>query len=154
MKIVDKKIEIIKLIPANQKSVWEKWTTRKGINSFFGSESKIELTLGGSFEVYFNMDIEYGLRGSEGSIIISYLPYEMLSFTWNAPPSIMEVRNSSHKSWVVIFLDKIDELTTELKFTHYGWLEGASWDESFNYFTKAWEYVINNLIKSIEEENK
>ncbi len=56
------------------------WTTSEGLRAFFGVDNRIEMVSGGAFEIYFLMENEYGLRGSEGCKVISLLPQKMLSF--------------------------------------------------------------------------
>jgi len=128
--------------------VWLKWTSHEGLKSFFGVDNKIELKLGGAFEIYFLMDQPDGLKGSEDCKIISFLPKEMLSFTWNAPPQFPTIRNNAYKTWVVINLKAIDKNNTEVILNHVGWLKGEDWNAVREYFTTAWEAVLNWLKES------
>jgi len=91
-----------KLVQTDLKATWEKWTTPAGLKTFFGQDNKVELTPGGPYEIYFLLDNPAGTRGGEGNQVLSFLPPKMLSFTWNAPPSIPEIRNHTHKTWVVV----------------------------------------------------
>lgn len=147
--INDKKIVKRKTFNAPIYIIWNKWTTHEGLLTFFGLDNKIELFPGGAFEIYFLMENKYGLRGSETCIILSYLPEKMLSFSWNAPPEIPEVRNHEHKAWVVLDFNPISENQTELTLQHLGFLDGEEWDKTFAYFDKAWEMVFDFLEKSI-----
>lgn len=128
---------------------WQKWTTHEGVLTFFGADNKVELRLGGAFEIYFMMDSPQGLRGSEGCKIISYLPEKMLSFTWNAPPHFEFVRNHEHKTWVVVNFDRINENQTKVSLHHLGWLKGGEWDEVYDYFEKAWGFVMERFEGSV-----
>ena len=149
IKISDKKILKTVEIPLSVKEAWRKWTTHEGLLTFFGEDNKIELFPGGAFEIYFLMDQPYGLRGSEGCKILSFLPEKMLSFTWNAPPSIPQIRKSEYKTWVIVEFNSINKSNTEIILTHYGWPEDISWDSTYRYFDKAWESVLLWLQKSI-----
>ena len=40
-------------VNSNIEDVWWKWTTHEGLLTFFGPDNKIELRLGGSFEIFF-----------------------------------------------------------------------------------------------------
>jgi len=62
---------------------------------------------------------------------MSYLPNQMLSFTWNAPPEFAEVRNHQHKAWVVVNFNVINEEQTEVELNHLGWLDGEEWDKVY-----------------------
>ena len=127
---------------------WKRWTTHEGLLSFFGADNKIELQIGGAFEIYFMMGNPYGLRGSETCKIISYLPEKMLSFSWNAPPNFSEVRNHEHKTWVVILFHPIEKEITKIEINHYGWLDDENFNKVFDYFDNAWSFVLTNFEKS------
>lgn len=130
--------------------VWEKWTTHEGLLTFFGHDNQIEFEIGGVYEIYFLMDNPLGLRGGEGNKILSYLPQKMLSFTWNAPPQYPEIRDHTHKTWVVVEYQVIEKDKTEVTIHHLGWKEGEKWDEVYDYFDKAWVTVLDWLERSCE----
>lgn len=96
------------VVKASLSKVWEGWTSTEGAKTFFAPEAKIELCIGGPYELYFNLDNPQGLRGSEGCVVLSYLPMEMISFNWNAPPSIPTLRSRGEKTWVVLSLGQLD----------------------------------------------
>ncbi|MCP4439727.1 MAG: SRPBCC domain-containing protein [Aureispira sp.] len=132
-------------------TAWWKWTSHEGLKTFFGADNSIRLRLGGPFEIYFMLDAPLGQRGGEGNKVISYLPKKMLSFTWNAPPHIQEVRNHEHKTWVVVELEEVDNTQTKVSLSHIGWLDGAAWEETFDYFDSAWERVLEWFSNSCEK---
>ena len=146
--LIDKKIFKEVIVNADRKAVWDKWTTNEGIKSFFAPNCKVELRLNGPFEMYFMADAEPGGQGSEGCQFLSYLPYEMLSFTWNAPPIFPEIRNSNDHTWVVLHFEKITDTTTKVKLSHFGWRAGESWQGVYDYFDAAWTKVLENLSQS------
>jgi uncharacterized protein YndB with AHSA1/START domain/uncharacterized protein YciI len=137
------------VVPATIDEVWNAWTSTEGINKFFSSNAKVELRIGGPFEIYFDMNASPGFRGSEGCIILSYLPKKMLSFSWNAPPSLGEMRN--RRTHAVLIFDELEPGSTKVTFDHIGWGEGPQWDEVYNYFDKAWTLVFTNFEKSFAE---
>jgi len=67
--------------------VWAAWTSSEGIASWWNPpETRIDLRIGGPFELLFAMDQPEGRRGSEGCQYLAYVPGEMVAFAWNAPP--------------------------------------------------------------------
>lgn len=138
------------VVEGSTEEVWRRWSTHEGLKSFLGRDNRIELTPGGPFEIYFLMDNPPGTRGGEGNHILSFLPGRMISFTWNAPPSIPEVRNHKHKTWVVVQMQQLSEDRVEVSLDHLGWLDGDAWDEAYAYFEKAWDIVINRLVESFQ----
>lgn len=135
-------------VNCSTKDAWKKWSTHDGLKTFFGADNKIELQIGGAFEIYFLMDNPYGLRGSETCKIISYLPEKMLSFSWNAPPNFEYVRNHEHKTHVVILFHAIDGEHTKIEINHLGWIDDEQFDKVYDYFNNAWQIVIANFEKS------
>jgi uncharacterized protein YndB with AHSA1/START domain len=137
------------VLQASLEDVWEKWTTHKGLKTFFGLDNRIELIPGGPFEILFLLNNPPGTQGGEGNKILSFLPQKMLSFSWNAPPSIPEVRNHEHKTWVVVQFDELSGGKIQVTLDHLGWLDGPAWDETIDYFEKAWDMVLDNLQESL-----
>ncbi len=151
--ISDKKIVKTKTVNCSVQEAWAKWTTQEGLKTFFGPDNKIELRIGGPFEIYFIEANPYGMKGSEGCRILSFLPERMLSFTWNAPPQFPEVRNNEYKTWVVVNFRIMPNTRTEVEINHTGWPEGGEWDKAYEYFDKAWETVLNWMEKSCGKTN-
>ena len=147
MELSDKQIIKTRVFNQTIDSLWWRWTTHEGLLTFFGKDNKIELVPGGAFEIYFLIDSPAGLRGSENCKILSFLPGEFLSFSWNAPPGFDDVRNSEYKTWVVVGFNKISDHKSEVKITHLGWPVDDRWDPVYDYFNKAWDMVLDKLAK-------
>ena len=136
------------IIPGSISDVWNAWTVKDELIKFFAADAEIELQIGGKYEMYFLLDNPPGSRGGEGNRILSFVPQRMLSFTWNAPPQYPNVRKE--KTWCVLFFDKLDAKSTKICFYQFGWKDGEEWDQVYNYFLEAWDYVLNNLKKYFE----
>jgi uncharacterized protein YndB with AHSA1/START domain len=147
LNITNKKIVITKVVDLSLSRAYALWSTTKGTEELFQTKTDIELTPFGKYEIYFLVDGELGLRGSENSKVLSYIPNEMISFTWNAPPSFPIIRNHPYQTHVVLRFNPISDHQTKIELCHHGWPEGILWDEVHFYFTKAWEYVMSNMIK-------
>ncbi len=105
---------------------------------------------GGPFEIYFDTEAPAGKRGGEGNKVLSYLPEQMLTFSWSAPPSIPEIRNQKHRTWVVVLFREVNSEQTKVTLDHLGWLNGEKWDETFTYFESAWDIVLSALVETCE----
>lgn len=127
-------------VGADVAAVWEAWTTPAGITTFFAPACNVALRIGGPYEMFFNLEAEPGTRGGEGAVILAIQPERMLSFTWNAPPHMPEIR----RQWthVVVRLDAVAPARTRVRLTHDGWGDGAAWDAAFTYFTRAWGEIV------------
>jgi uncharacterized protein YndB with AHSA1/START domain len=136
-------------VKANVDDVWRAWTTTEGIKSFFAPDAKVELRVDGPFEIYINPLAEPGLRGGDDLRVIGFQEKKMLSFTWNAPPSLPEARKQ--RSVVIVRFVSRGEALTDVTLTHLGWGEGGEWDKAYDYFTKTWPNVLKNLKKRFDD---
>ena len=138
-RVIQKEVVVL----ASPREVWDAWTTVPGVSSFLAPRANLELTIGGRYEMYFDLDAPPGSQGSEGCKVLSYLPQRMLSFDWNAPPQFPNVRKE--RTWIVVLLEVLGVRRVKVKLTHLGWKEGEEWDEVFRYFTRAWGTVLARL---------
>ncbi len=132
------------IVPASAEDVWQAWTTAEGAATFFAPKASIELAVNGDYELYFEPKKKKGEKGSEGCKVLSFVPGEMLSFTWNAPTSMPTVRQA--RTWVVVQLQPRGQKQTQLSLIHLGWQAGEEWQEALKYFDRAWEVVLARLI--------
>jgi uncharacterized protein YndB with AHSA1/START domain len=131
------------VVPASVDKVWEAWTTIEGVATFFAPKASVELAVFGDFEMYFDPGQPSGQQGSEGCKILSFIVGEMLSFTWNAPPSMPAVRQA--RTWVVLHFYPHESNQTRITLTHVGWKMGEEWQKALQYFNRAWEVVLGRL---------
>jgi uncharacterized protein YndB with AHSA1/START domain len=127
-------------VPAGLAEVWAAWTTEEGIKSFFAPSCRIELEPGGPYEIYFNLDAPAGERGGEGVRVLAVQSQKMFSFTWNAPPTLPDVRGQ--RTHVVLRFYEIGPESTRVTLRHDGWGEGGQWDDAYSYFENAWNKVV------------
>jgi uncharacterized protein YndB with AHSA1/START domain/uncharacterized protein YciI len=138
------------IVEAPRDSVWEAWATPEGIASFSAPEANIEFKVGGKYEWLFVLDAPAGSRGGEGCRILSYLPKEMLSFSWNAPPKFPEARE--YRTRVVLQFADAGPGRTKVTLTHLGWGDDKIWDPVYDYFDVAWGYVLTGLQKRFNQQ--
>ncbi len=149
-------IEIAKVVNAPRDAVYKTYTTSNGWKTFFGAETKIEARPGGPFEIYFSPADATpgggaGERGSEGCTVLSLIPDEMFSYTWNAPPKLPFARTKH--SWVVVTFEALSPTSTTVRVRHLGFDElakqypdhAAEFAETRAYFASAWPMVLGQL---------
>ena len=127
-------------VNAGIKEVWRAWTTEGGCITFFAPSCSIELVVGGAYEMYFLSDAKPGFRGGEGCTILACQPQKMLSFTWNAPPEMPEIR--AQFTHVTVYFESEGEKKTRIILLHDGWGGGELWDRAFHYFDRAWGKIV------------
>lgn len=135
-------------VSAPLSDVWTCWTTTAGVEGFVAPKAKIDLRIGGPYEWYFATEAPPGEQGSEDCRVLSFLPMEMLSFEWNAPPSFGWRRYI--KTRVVVQFHELEPGVVKVTLSQLGWGEGAEWQEVYDYFDSAWGYVLDALKKHFE----
>lgn len=123
--------------------VWHAWTTEQGITAYGPETASIDLRVGGKYEWYFSQEAPEGSRGSEGCTILSYLPMEMLAFTWNAPPSIPTLREAEARTQVVLHFRETGDGFVKVSLAQLGFGRGEDWDKYHEYFSRAWPRVLD-----------
>ena len=132
------------VVDASLAEVWEAWTTNEGAVTFFAPKTNIDATLGGHYEIYFQPDQPYGLRGADGCKVHSITPMKSLAFTWNAPPWFGVIRDL--RTIVFLRFEELGPKKVKVHFTKLGWGEGEQWDKVYDYFSEAWEVVLARLV--------
>ena len=135
-------------VPAPVAAVWESWTTKAGIEGFFAPEAVIDARPGGAFHIHIDPLGAPGMKGADTMRYMALQPMKMLSFDWNAPPHLPEAR--AQRTFVVVRLADVDGKSTRVTLHHSGWGEGGQWDQTYDYFDKAWGAVLGNLKKRHE----
>jgi len=133
------------VISAPVQAVWRCWTTSEGMASFLAKRSRIELRPGGAYELVLKPDNEPGKRGSEGCRVLCFVPYELLAFSWNAPPSIPRLRDAGVKTQVVIRFEPVGREATRVTLAQLGFGKGEDWEKYRAYFRQAWPFVLHRL---------
>lgn len=141
--IINRSIQKEFTVPTNLEEIWAVWTTKKGLETFFAPECKIEKKVLGLFEIYFDPNAEPGKRGAENNRIMAIEAFKMFSFTWDAPGYLPNVRKQ--RTLVVLKFKQLDKNKTRVFFSQTGWGDGPEWDTAFDYFTEAWDVVFKRL---------
>jgi uncharacterized protein YndB with AHSA1/START domain len=140
------------LVKATPAQVWAAWTTREGITSFFAPDAEIDPRVGGAFHIFIDPLAQPGSRGADDMRFMALQPMTMLSFDWNAPPSLPEARQQ--RTFVVLRFEPVSATETRVRLHHTGWGDGGEWDQSYQYFDRAWTVVLGNLATRFEQGPK
>lgn len=128
---IDKEV----VVPAPVGEVWAAWTTREGIRSFFAPDAEVDAKVGGAFHIHMDPLAPPGAKGADDMRFMALQPMRMLSFDWNAPPSLAQVRQQ--RTFVVVRLEPIDERQTRVRLHHTGWGDEGQWDQAYAYFDRV-----------------
>lgn len=136
-------------VSAGVDEVFNAWTTLEGIRSFFAPDGVVELKVNGMYEIHFSPDGESGRRGAEDNRVMAVEPNKMFSFSWDAPGNWPNIRKQ--RTLVVLKFKALENGSTALSFCQTGWGDGEEWDQVYDYFTEAWDDVLDRLIERFEE---
>ena len=141
------------VVDATLEQVWHAWTTREGLSTFFSGQSNVDHRIGGAYELFQDLPPDrVGISGTAGCSVLSYIPFEMLSFEWGFPQDIPGLRYSGVRTHVVLRFDPIDENTTRIRLAHLGWYPGEDWDRAFEYFEQEWAEALERLRDNFSDE--
>jgi uncharacterized protein YndB with AHSA1/START domain len=142
---IDKSVEV----PASLDAVWAAWTTSEGIQTFFAPEAHVDAKVGGAFHIHIDPGAPAGLKGADDMRFLAVQPKTMISFDWNAPPSLPEARQQ--RTFVIVRFTALNDNNTRVTLHHTGWGEGGEWDKTFIYFDRAWGTVLGSLKERFEK---
>ena len=144
----ERAVDISIIVKAPVAEVFKAWTTTEGVITFFAPGAIVEPRSNGLFEIHMNPLAPPGERGADDMRILGIQENKMVSFTWNAPPSLPEARKQ--RTMVIVRFAPDVAGQTRVTLFHVGWGEGGEWDKAYDYFSKAWPYVLGNLTKRFE----
>jgi uncharacterized protein YndB with AHSA1/START domain len=148
MQAAERAIDKQVVVNATLDQAWDAWTTREGIVTFFAPDAKIEPRVGGAFQVYMDPGAPAGQKGADDMRFLALQPKKMISFDWNAPPSLPEAR--AQRTFVVVRFEPVGDKQTKVTLHHTGWGDGGEWDKAYAYFDRAWGNVLANLGKRFD----
>ena len=134
-------VQVHSMVKASIHEVWQAFTTSAGAQSFFAPKARIDLALGGPYEIYFNPANE--AQSTKGKRVLSYEPETMLSFEWSAPPEVPAVNHAN--TWVVVRLMSNGPGETEVNISHLGYGSGPEWDKARKHFEQGWAELLERL---------
>ena len=80
----DRTVNLDRIVEAPPAEVYRLWTTPDGVKKLFAPEAKIDLKIGGRYEIIFfpSKDPEGELHGTKGARILDLVPNKKLVFEW------------------------------------------------------------------------
>ena len=158
----DRTIFLEAVLDAPPAEVFGLWTSEEGIRQFFAPAARVDARVGGRYEILFapDKDPEGNSHGTKGARILKLVPAKELAFEWitfagdelpgyNAPPYAPPAERNVRPlpTWVELRFDPVAGRPgqTHLRFAHHGFREGEKWQQSFQWFQRAWKGVLDEL---------
>jgi uncharacterized protein YndB with AHSA1/START domain len=123
----EKRLDFEVVVPASRAEVWKAFTTSEGMTAWIAPSAKVDLKIGGPWEV--------GFPGAApgGGTILSFLPMQMLSVHAMAPEKFPTVRRD--RTQAVFLFQEVDAGHTRVTLSQIGWQSGEEWDKAFDYLS-------------------
>jgi len=140
-------IELTAIVDGSPEVVFGLWSTRDGVNRFFGSSATVEPRLGGLYEIGFGLRPDGRPAGTHGTRILRFEPGVALDFEWQMPFFADQLNTSPLPTWVEVRLETQgdDPPQTRLRLSHRGFGAGEEWDRSYEFFQVNWFEVLFRL---------
>ena len=124
------------VIDAPIEAIWHAISTEEGLSEWIAPEARVELEIGGDYELYFWPENAVGDRGIEGTKVLSFVPNRLLSYWGSSPPKFEKV-HSQNVAWVTYSLRELE--TGEVEVRQYGcWPRfGETWEVEFRDWVQA-----------------
>lgn len=158
----DRTVNLDAIVDASPADVYRLWTSADGVKKFFAPEARIDPKIGGGYQIIFfpSKDPEGESHGTKGARILDLVPNQKLVFEWitfagddllgkNAPPYAPPSERNLNPlpTWVELSFEPVagQPNQTHVKLAHYGFREGEKWERSYQWFTHAWQGVLDQL---------
>jgi uncharacterized protein YndB with AHSA1/START domain len=136
-------ISIEAIVKAPRQRVFDLWITENGAKKFIGLNANIQPHIGGDYTIFFDPDDER--LSSKGAKLLRIDRPNFLAFEWKGTPDMIDMNQLPLSTWVELEFIPAENNQTHLKFNHYGFGEGGTWDNSVEFFTRSWNLVIDRL---------
>lgn len=165
----DRTVNLDAIVDASPADVYRLWTSADGVKKFFAPEARIDPKIGGRYQIIFfpSKDPEGESHGTKGARILDLVPNQKLVFEWitfagddllgkNAPPYAPPSERNLNPlpTWVELFFEPVagQPNQTHVKLAHYGFREGEKWERSYQWFTHAWQGVLDQLSQYCQKQ--
>jgi uncharacterized protein YndB with AHSA1/START domain len=158
-----REIALERVVPGTPQEVSALWTSPEGVRTFFAPAAVIEPRAGGEYTIIFEPERDpQGLSfGTKGARILAFEPGRRLVFEWitftteglegmpGGPPAIpaAERNVSPLPTAVELTFEAAGATHTRVRLVHRGFRRGGKWDESYQFFERAWAGVLEGLAR-------
>lgn len=157
-------IEIERIVAGAPAEVFDLWVTPEGIRTFFAPAAVVEPRVGGAYTIIFEPehDPEGLSHGTKGARILEFERGRKLMFEWitftsrtfegaSGPPLVPEAERNARPfpTKVAVTFEPLENGRTRVRLTHSGFPRGEKWEEAHRFFTVAWQYVMDGLVRQL-----
>ncbi|HEY6234401.1 MAG TPA: SRPBCC domain-containing protein [Candidatus Elarobacter sp.] len=120
-----KRLDMAVTVPATVDQVWDAFTTPAGLTTWLAPFAKVELAVGGPWQVSFTAD-----GAAAGGNVLLFQPKSLLALSAMAPAQFPTVRRE--RTTAVFLFDAAGANATTVRLAQTGWKPGDEWDKAFD----------------------
>lgn len=108
------------IVEASLESVWEAWSTDRGLQSWLAPHASIDFRVGGAMRTNYDPAGTLGDSRTIENTILSFEPYRMLSIKVSRAPQDFPFPNAIHAMWTVMYFEPISPSRTSVRVVGLG----------------------------------
>jgi uncharacterized protein YndB with AHSA1/START domain len=125
-----KRLDMTVTVPATVDQVWDAFTTPAGLTTWLAPYAKVELTVGGPWQVSFTAD-----GAAAGGNVLLFQPKSLLALSAMAPVQFPTVRRE--RTTAVFLFNAAGPNATTVQLAQTGWQQGEEWDRALDYLANG-----------------
>jgi uncharacterized protein YndB with AHSA1/START domain len=129
------------------KTVWDSYTTTKGIKSWMVPEGTIDLRIGGLMRSSYTKGSDLTGKDVIENKIISYDPEHMLTIQTVKFPDGFPFKNAILKVWTVLYFEPVGEKQTKVSCRMLGWDGTDESTQMRKFFMRGNQQELDALVK-------
>jgi uncharacterized protein YndB with AHSA1/START domain len=120
---------------ASPEKVWDALTNAKTISQWMAPEAKVELSVGGAYELYFMPGNPPGKRGMEGTKVLSFAPNRMISYS--GMPTCKWMAENHQAPWAVFIITPLPDGGSHVYYAAFGTASGEDCQKQFAMYNQV-----------------
>ena len=140
------------IVNATPAQVWERFTTKSGIESWMVPLAEIEFRVGGQLKTTYSKEQGIGGPGTIVHTLIAYDPQRMLTFRLDKAPDSSPAHIAGMVgSWWTLYLEPLGPRQTRVSISQSGYKDGAQWDQAVAHFDRGNAWTLQQLVKAFAQ---
>lgn len=137
-------------IDAGIDSVWNAFTTTKGLQSWVAPLAEIDFRVGGLWRANYNAEGELGDSTTIENTILSYDPKRMVSLKATTFPEGFPFEEAARHAWTVFYFSPISPTKTKITVVGLGYTDSEQSQKMRSFFAEANAYSLDQLNKALQ----
>ena len=136
---------LVEELPLAVEDLWALWTEPDQVAKWLAGGSKIDLRVGGTYELSGHL-VSHPLKEPVGGPIVGLEEEYVLKVAWRLPSELgVSAPDTVPPTTLVVLFQPLGPNRTRLRLEHDGWRAGDDWTAALRWHTEAWTDVMARL---------